>query len=64
MTSLKAGGGFLHPLLLYHSSAEKYVVLERGLQRIKTERPNHELKMMALNFFLTQRGQSSAVSTD
>lgn len=41
------------------------MVLERVLQRIKTGRPSHKLKTMALNFFLTQRdGQSSAVSTD
>lgn len=31
MTSLKAEGGFLHPLLLYCSSAEEYVILERAL---------------------------------
>lgn len=65
MPSLKAEGGFLRPLLLYHPSAEEYVVLERALQRVKTGRPSHQLKTMALNFFLTQRdGQSSAVSTD
>lgn len=54
MTSLEAEGGFLHPLLLYCSSAEEHVILERALQKPKAEAPSHQLKMMALNFLLIQ----------